>query len=445
MMRPLGRLLKAPSSILRQRTVRLRLTLLYSALFLASGAGLLGITYALVAHQLGGPLTTQPHVGANPLQLPGGGVVRAPAGNSFQAQQAADLHQFLIWSLVALGIMAVVSIALGWLVAGGVLRPVRTMTATARQISEDNLHERLALQGPYDEFKDLGDTIDGLLARLEAAFDSQKRFVANASHELRTPLTLGRTMLQVALANSALTLESLRSTCGEVLEAGREQEQLIEALLTLARSQRGLDHRESFDLALATRDVLRSHEEDVTARGLTVNAALSEACVSGDARLAELLVSNLVENALRHNVPNGRVDVMVGTRAAQATLRVTNTGPRVPDDQITRLLQPFQRLDVERGAEHEGLGVGLSIVAAIAGAHGATITTHPGLEGGLDVEVDFPIAVARSSRRSVPTTTFSSGGDAVAQTAAEAPDAVSRKPTHNIERRSTAAPRGRRR
>ena len=410
MMRLLDRVSKRSSAILGRRTVRLRLTLLYSTLFLASGAGLLVITNVLVAHQLGSPVRTAQFQGTLPVTAPGVGVIRVPAGNSLQAQQAADLHQFFIWSWIALGIMAVVSIALGWLVAGRVLRPVRTMTASARQISEHNLHERLALQGPHDEFRDLGDTIDGLLERLEGAFDSQRRFVANASHELRTPLTLGRTMLQVALADPALTLDSLRSTCAEVLEAGREQEQLIEALLTLARSQRGLDRRESFDLALTTRDVLRSREEDSAARGLTVKAALSVACVSGDPRLAELLVLNLVENALHHNVPNGRVDVIVGTRAARATLRVINTGPRVPDDQIARLLQPFQRLDVEREAEHEGLGLGLSIVAAIASAHGATIKTHPRLDGGLDVEVGFPIAIARSSPRSAPTTTPSKSG-----------------------------------
>ena len=181
---------------------------------------------------------------------------------SLQAKQTADLHQFLIWSLIALGIMAVVSIALGWLVAGRVLRPVRAMTASARLISDRNLHQRLALDGPHDEFKDLGDTIDGLLARLEQAFESQQRFVANASHELRTPLTLGRTMLQVALSDPSLTLNSLRATCEEVLDAGREQEQLIEALLTLARSQRGLDHSGTIDIAAIANDVVQSRRSD---------------------------------------------------------------------------------------------------------------------------------------------------------------------------------------
>ncbi len=166
------------------------------------------------------------------------------------------------------------SVLLGWLAAGRVLRPLRVMTTTTRQISERNLHERLALAGPDDELKDLGDTIDGLLARLEAAFDSQRRFVANASHELRTPLMLSQTLLQVALANPAITLDSLRAACQEAIDAGKDQAQLIDALLTLARSQRGLDHREPVDLTAVVNDALNAHEPSAAARGLQVDAAL---------------------------------------------------------------------------------------------------------------------------------------------------------------------------
>ncbi len=381
----LARLSQASSTIMPRRTVRLRLTLLYGALFLASGAGLLGITYGLVAHQINGPFRVGPNQGSNFAP------VQASGADSLRAQSAADLNQFLIGSGIALAIMAVVSIALGWVVAGRVLRPLRIMTATTHQISEHNLHERLALPGPPDELKDLSDTIDGLLARLEGAFDAQRRFVANASHELRTPLTLGRAMLQVALDDPEITLDSLRSTCEDVLEAGTDQERLIEALLTLARSQRGLDHRETFDLALVTGDVVQAHEPDASARGLTMDAALRAAPVSGDPRLVERLVSNLVENALRHNLPNGRLEVVVGTRAQQTTLRVVNTGRLIAADQIERLLQPFQRLDRDRAGESEGLGLGLSIVAAIASAHGAALSAHPGSDGGLEIEVSFPV------------------------------------------------------
>jgi signal transduction histidine kinase len=375
------------------RTVRLRLTFLYGSLFLASGAGLLAITYAIVDHQLAGPIRVSPggmvqHTAA-PVRA-GTGIVRSPVSAQLQAQHAADLNQLLAGSGIALAMMAAASIILGWLVAGRALQPLRIMTATTRRISERNLHERLALQGPQDELKDLGETIDGLLARLEAAFESQRRFVANASHELRTPLTLGRAMLQVALASPYLTLDSLRLTCQEVIQAGKDQEQLIEALLTLARSQRGLDHREPFDLAELAREVVRSRESDATTRGLSLNTTLSAAPVSGDPRLAKRLVSNLVDNAIRHNVPNGRAEIVVSTRARRAVLRVINSGPRIAADEIERLLQPFQRLDTQRSSGHDGIGLGLSIIAAITDAHDAELSVHPALDGGLDIELIFP-------------------------------------------------------
>ena len=201
------------------RTVRFRLTCLYGGLFLISGAALLGVTYALMDHALGQPLYSGTRQPARP---DAAGIVRGTGPSSVQSQHAADLHQLLVQSGIALCIMAIVSIALGWIIAGRVLRPLRTITVAARQISEHNLHERLALDGPRDELTDLGDTIDGLLARLECAFDSQRRFVANASHELRTPLTVSRAMLQVALASPKTTLASLRATCEDVLEADRQ-------------------------------------------------------------------------------------------------------------------------------------------------------------------------------------------------------------------------------
>ena len=283
-----------------------------------------------------------------------------------------------------------VSVLLGWLVAGRVLRPLRVMTATTRQISEHNLHERLALAGPDDELKDLGDTIDGLLARLEAAFDSQRRFVANASHELRTPLMLSQTLLQVALADPDITLDSLRAACHEAIDAGKDQAQLIDALLTLARSQRGLDHREPVDLTAVANDALNAHEPSAAARGLRIDAALDDATVSGDARLIHRLVSNLLDNAIRYNITGGRVEVRLAASTTEATLTVTNTGPAVPPDEVRRLLEPFQRAAPDRTASDSGLGLGLSIVADIAEAHGAGLEVRPRPEGGLTVAVSFP-------------------------------------------------------
>jgi signal transduction histidine kinase len=385
-----------------RRTVRLRLTLYYGLLLLASGAALLAITYGLVDSRLSGDLVSQgPGLGSTT----GSGPVTAPpsVSDSLRAQQAADLHLLLVQSGIALAIMAAVALAMGWLTAGRALRPLRAITATTRQISDRNLHERLALTGPRDELTDLADTIDGLLARLDAAFDSQRRFVANASHELRTPLMLTQTLLQVALADPALTLSSLRAACQEVLAGCKEQDRLIGALLTLARSQRGLDHRDPLDLAEITRHALHARQREATARGLRVDAALSPAPAVGDHPLAEILISNLLENAIQYNIPGGRIQVTTGEWRDRAAFTVSNTGPPVPAGQVQRLLEPFQRLDGKRGHDHEGLGLGLSIVAAIADAHDATLSVRPCSVGGLAIEVAFPVTAEKAAAQtSVP-------------------------------------------
>jgi signal transduction histidine kinase len=394
---------------LPRRTVRLRLTALYGALFLASGAGLLAITNILARSW------PPPHIVALPRHRPSPGHTgnsaaahqgHVQAGHQVQApfarfahqlqtqvtrQHAVALNQLLVESAIALGLMAIASVALGWLVAGRVLRPLRDMTAAARAISEDNLGERLAVPGPGDELKDLGDTIDSLLERLQAAFDAQRNFVASASHELRTPLTLTRTLLQMVLTDPRPTLASYRSTCQDVLEASDQQEQLIEALLTLARSQRGLDHRELLDLANITRQALHARQSEATARGLAIHASITATPVLGDARLLQRLAANLIDNAIRHNTPGGRIDIQVAANDSHPQLTITNTGPDIPAGQITRLLQPFQRLTATRPASDEGLGLGLCIVAAITEAHHGTLTINPGPHGGLTITISFPL------------------------------------------------------
>jgi signal transduction histidine kinase len=301
-----------------------------------------------------------------------------------------DGREFVVGACIVLVAMIGASVLLGWFAAGRVLRPLRVMTTTTRQISERNLHERLALAGPDDELKDLGDTIDALLGRLESAFESQRRFVANASHELRTPLMLSQTLLQVALADPAITLRSLRAACQEAVDAGKDQAQLIDALLTLARSQRGLDHRVPIDLRAVVDDAINAHGPSAAARGLQVDAALDNATAPGDARLICRLVSNLIDNAIRYNIAGGRVEVKLAASTTEVTLTVTNTGAPVPTDQVSRLLEPFQRAVPDRTASPNGLGLGLSIVADIAKAHGASLEVRPGPEGGLTVAVDFP-------------------------------------------------------
>jgi signal transduction histidine kinase len=393
---------RRPALRLPGHTLRLRLALLYGSLFLASGAALLTITYILVARQYqgnffitagqshsvgigvagqGGTFETQTGVPPDPQLL----VTQA------HARSSAALHQLLIQSGVALAIMALISICLGWLIAGRALRPLRAITSAAREISASDLHRRLVLDGPDDEIHQLGSTFNGLLERLEASFAAQRQFVANASHELRTPLTLERTLVEVALANPNATVATLRDTCERVLAAGEQQERLIEALLTLSRSQRGLHHHEPFDLAAMTCEIAGTRAQEAERHEVRIDAHLSPAPASGDPRLGERLIANLVDNAIRHNVPGGRVDVVTTTVAGSAVLTVVNTGPAVPACEIGRLLQPFQRLANGRAGEGEGLGLGLSIAQAIATAHGAVLAVRARHRGGLAVEVRFPV------------------------------------------------------
>jgi signal transduction histidine kinase len=269
-------------------------------------------------------------------------------------------------------------------------------------VSASNLHARLALAGPDDEIKELGSTFDGLPGRLEAAFEAQRRFVANASHELRTPLARQRTLLEVALGDPDATIDSLRASYARVLAAVEQQERLIEALLTLARSERGLERREPVDLAVVTDEVLLTRRPEVQRRGLHVDAALSRAPTMGDPHLVERLVANLVDNAVRHNEAAGRITVVTETRAGHAVLAVANGGPVIPAAAVERLFQPFQRLGAERTAQRDGLGLGLSIIQAIATAHGAALTAHAQPDGGLAIEVRFPAASAGTTGQAVP-------------------------------------------
>lgn len=374
-----------------KRTVRLRLTLLYGGVFAASGGGLVAIAYLLVDNRLHSQRFVTGRRFPSNGALPGLGVVNAPRSTKagLGVQQSADLHQFLVQSLIALGVMAVVSVLLGWLLAGRALSPLRTMTATTRRISERNLHERLGATGPSDELKDLGDTIDGLLGRLESAFGSQRQFVANASHELRTPLALQQMMLQVALADPELTLGSLRSTCQEVLEAGKQQERLIEALLILARGQRGIDEPVPVDIAETIKQALRTAQHAINGKGVDLRQTIEPATIQGDCQLVQIMIANLVENAVRYNSDDGFVQVSLAHKHGRPVLTISNSGPLIAAEQITRLLQPFQRLQGDRSGVHDGLGLGLSIVGAIASAHHAELVARPRSGGGLEVQVRF--------------------------------------------------------
>jgi signal transduction histidine kinase len=314
----------------------------------------------------------------------------AQAGTAQAAQRAVDSHQLVVNSAIALAIAAVLALLAGWLVAGRMLRPIRTITRTARRISSASLHERLALDGPQDELKELGDTLDGLFARLEAAFEAQRHFVANASHELRTPLTAERTLLQVALDDPGTTTAAWRCTAQEVLASSDEQARLIEALLTLASSESGLNRREPVDLAPAVTAALAGLKSETGPLGIHIDAVTEPAPLDGDPLLVERLVANLLTNAVRHNIPGGCVEVRTGVKDGEAVLSVANTGPLVPPAELDRLFQPFQRLDRRRAHYTDGHGLGLSIVRAIATAHDAAITVRPVPDGGLRVTIIFP-------------------------------------------------------
>ncbi len=415
----------APLSWVRlpRRTARLKLTMFYGGLFLVSGVVLLTITNILVRTTTGNFFYFQisekglpPAKNGPPARtifsyrdhhVPPHLVAQASKAVALaQRTHRSDLHQLLVQSGIALAVLTVMSVALGWLVAGRVLRPLRSITARAQRISANNLHERLALEGPDDEFKELGDTLDGLLSRLEGSFEAQRRFVANASHELRTPLTLERTLLQLALSDPGATAASLRSTCEEVLLYGEAQERLIEALLTLATSEQGLETQRPVDLAAITDLVIQTPHPGAERLGVRLESDIKPATTTGDPRLVERLVTNLVHNALGHNRPGGWARVTTSTRGGMAVLSVANSGAVVPPGDIERLFQPFQRRDGSRSGQSEGHGLGLAIVKAVATAHGATVTATARPEGGLAIEVGFraarpPSVLARDGDREV--------------------------------------------
>jgi len=386
----------------RRRTLRARLALLYAGLFAGSGVALLIIADL--------PLLTFSHAyrapgtGAHSTGTHGPGTAGAA---HVSARASTDLPSVLLYSAIALAILIPVSIALGWLVADRALRPLRAITTAARAISARNLDERLGLDASYDEFTELGETLDDLFGRLGAAFESQRHFVANASHELRTPLAAERTLIQVALADPDATAESLRSICQQVLALGEQQGRLIDALLTLASSQRGLDRRERFDLAEIARTAIRNRKREAEARDLRVVADLVAAPADGDPGLAESLVANLVDNALRHNVRGGQIDIRTGasadakTGAAAASLSISNTGAVIPPGELDRLFQPFQQLGRERtrGSGAGGHGLGLAIAAAIVTAHRAALAAAARPGGGLHITVTFRPASASPAGR----------------------------------------------
>jgi signal transduction histidine kinase len=376
------------------RTVRFRLTATYGVVFLLTGAVLLTIGYALVRHNIDahedfGKAYRHLFPGAPP--RPFGGP-NAALGSLFRAEHqqfvSDALHRLVLEYVLALGAMTLISVGAGWLLAGRALRPLRDITATARRVSGHNLGERIDLEGPDDELKELADTFDGMLARLDSAFASQRHFVANASHELRTPLAIMRTEVDVALADPGAGTGELRGMGEAVRETIDRCERLIEGLLTLARSESSVVRGEPADLAALAGDCLtdlRARAEDAH---VEVRARLEPAQASGDARLLERLIANLIDNGIRYNRPGGFLAVSTSTRDGSARVHVRNSGDRIDPEAAATLTEPFRRL----GRGGDGFGLGLSIVSSVVAAHGGRLRVQAPETGGLDVVVELPAA-----------------------------------------------------
>src|SRR5215469_14566148 len=399
--------------LLPRPTLRLRLTVLYGALFLAAGALLLLLSFLLFRRGLDNalrpPIPQGPRLPPRPPHpfgtiaspLSGGASGIKQLGSKFPTRAQLEvrdqaIHQLVVQSGIALSVMGLVSVGLGWWVAGRALRPLRRMTATARSLSEASLDERIALDGPRDELRELAETFDAMLDRLEAAFESQRSFVANASHELRTPLSIQRALLDVALDDPHAPASELRDAARQVLQVTERSEHLIENLLVLARSTRGLSPGDRQDAELA-QIAQRALDQEWPAAGPSppaLRCSLRPAPVTGDPALLTHLAANLIQNAIRHNLLGGWVELSTGTISGQASNAGANGGPAVPAEQVGELFRPFRRRAPDRTGSVRGSGIGLSIVHAVASAHGATITALAAPGGGLSVTVRFPSAAA---------------------------------------------------
>ncbi|MFO7249539.1 MAG: HAMP domain-containing sensor histidine kinase [Actinomycetes bacterium] len=382
-------------SIGGRMSIRVRLTLTYGALFFLSGAVLLGVTYAYAGHLIDANILVTPE------ELPVRPHWSPEIVESYRQYYAEWREGVIRWvqgallkrSLLTLLVLGVIALALGYFAADRALRPIQRMTATARRLSETSLaHERIDLQGPNDELKELADTFDAMLARLNRAFDAQRRFVDNASHELRTPLAINRTVLEVALADPQAS-EDLKVLARTLLGTNARNEQLIEGLLLLARSERELSVRKEVDLREVAQTAVDQLARFAEENGVTVRTELYPARTTGDPVLLERCVSNLVENAIKYNVPEaGEVWVRVGVHDGGAVVQVSNTGPPVPAYEVDDLFEPFRRLNADRIDSARGAGLGLSIVRAVVRAHAGTVRAVPREGGGLVVTVRLPLA-----------------------------------------------------
>jgi signal transduction histidine kinase len=389
------------------------LTLLYTSLFALGGAALVSITYLLVRNSLhttatAGVPQVSPHAialcvkaaraaggTATPALIKCAALYANGVHAGAAAQRSTTLSHLLLYSLLGLAAVTLLAAVAGWITAGRILRPVHRLTAAARAASEQDLSQRIAMQGPRDELRELADTFDTMLDRLDRAFSTQRQFIANASHELRTPLTVMRTAMDVVLAKPEPTPAELLSMVAEVRQAVDQAERLIGVLLILARNDQARVLTDPLDLAVVAEDALDGRVPN----GITTITTLHEAPVTGDGVLLERLIANLLDNAERYNVAGGSVEISTSASDGASLVRVVNTGPVVPPDQVARLLLPFARLDDR--TRHDGFGLGLALVSSIAAVHGGTVHATAVPTGGLDITVRLPprgTGVPRSRR-----------------------------------------------
>ncbi|MGK5629876.1 sensor histidine kinase [Streptomyces sp. URMC 123] len=384
-------------------TIRIRLTLLYGGMFLIAGILLLSIIYLLAAqalnvgNELPFRLLNGSRVQPTNATCPGIAVQQLPEDQFNAALNACMNHQrqlaldsLLRRSLLALLGLSVVAFAFGYAMAGRVLSPLGRITRTARMVAGSDLSRRIELDGPDDELKELADTFDEMLGRLDRAFDAQRRFVANASHELRTPLAINRTLLEVQLSDPAASPE-LSQLAKTLLATNERSEQLVEGLLLLARSDNEIVDRKPVDLAEVASRAIDQVRGEAQTKGVELRGERAPATVQGNGVLLERIALNLVQNAVRYNEPDGWVEVTTATEGDQALLVVSNTGPVVPAYEVDAIFEPFRRLRTERTGSDKGVGLGLSIVRSVARAHGGRITAEPREGGGLVMRVALPL------------------------------------------------------
>jgi signal transduction histidine kinase len=385
-------------------TIRMRLTLLYAGAFFLAGAVLVALMYFFMAQALdrqmaGRVLITEENLQNLTAVEPGSprivaGEMQAALQTQFRQDRDTTLNTMLVTSLISLGIVGIIAGGFGWFLAGQALQPLQQITATARRVADRSLHERIALEGPDDEIKNLADTFDAMLERLDHSFNSQRRFVANASHELRTPLAINRTLIEVALDNPEAS-ESLRHLGATLLAVNRRHERLIDGLLTLASSEQRVTDPTPVDLADIARHIITESQSAARKAEVEIHTHLQPAPVAGDPILLERLVQNLIDNGIRYNLPQqGWIKVTTGVAHEGSYLTVENSGTAVPAYEVPGLFEPFRRLpaterlaDTSNSATGRGAGLGLSIVRAVAQAHDGEVHASPREDGGLLVRV----------------------------------------------------------